>query len=40
MGRDFQSLGTGIENKAYGKTWKVEPRGSHTTPPTTTAPQQ
>ena len=26
VGRDVKSLGTGVENKAYGKTWKGEPR--------------
>ncbi|MEO1858243.1 MAG: hypothetical protein ABGY95_12880 [Rubritalea sp.] len=26
LGRDVKSLGTGVENKAYGKTWKGEPR--------------
>jgi predicted small secreted protein len=26
IGRDFKSLGQGVENKAYGNTWKGEPR--------------
>ena len=25
LGRDVKSLGTGVENKAYGKTWQGQP---------------
>lgn len=49
MGRDFQRLGQGVENKAYGKTWKGEQRAQksqqstpaqqQTTVPQTTVPQ-
>lgn len=50
MGRDFKSLGTGVENKAYGKTWKGEQRAQSSQQnanaqqpvavPQTTVPQQ
>ncbi|MFC5050617.1 hypothetical protein ACFPK9_08330 [Rubritalea spongiae] len=48
VGRDFKSLGQGVENKAYGKTWQGAPRAqnsqhqapSHQSPvPQTTVPQ-
>lgn len=32
IGRDFKSLGSGVENKAYGKTWKGEPRAQNSQP--------
>jgi len=32
VGRDFKSLGNGVENKAYGKTWKGEPRAQNSQP--------
>ncbi|PQJ28433.1 hypothetical protein [Rubritalea profundi] len=32
VGRDFKSLGSGVENTAYGKTWKGEPRTQNSKP--------
>ena len=32
IGRDLKGFGSGVENKAYGKTWKGEPRGQKSQP--------
>jgi len=32
IGRDFKSLGSGVENKAYGKTWKGDARAQNSQP--------
>ncbi|MFD2159600.1 hypothetical protein ACFSW8_11865 [Rubritalea tangerina] len=42
IGRDFKSLGQGVENKAYGKTWKGQPRAQNSqqqAPQQATVPQ-
>lgn len=32
LGRDVKSLGNGVENKAYGKTWKGDARDNNSQP--------
>ncbi|MGJ8674203.1 hypothetical protein [Rubritalea sp.] len=42
VGRDFKSLGQGVENKAYGNTWNGQQRAQNSqqsTVPQTTIPQ-
>lgn len=39
IGRDVKSLGNGVENKAYGKTWKGDARSQNSKQQQTQVPQ-